>query len=240
MYHSNTLIQISDCHINTTSCLGVDTVAMMQKMVSHIGKNHVDGLIATGDLVHTPSVDNYQILLDFFDNQLGKQIENIVVIPGNHDDKSALKHCLTHYHQPYFDLENWRIIFIDSVVENTIAGTITPEELKRLTKQLDQSSQSHIMLALHHPIVSMQSSWDDSLSLNNAKALFDVIAPYANIKAITWGHSHEYKVFNKNNIKLYSCPSAVKQFNQTTPYQGAYLSFKLFGDGRITHQLCCV
>ena len=78
----------------------------------------------------------------------------------------------------------------------------------------------------------MQSLWDDEMSLENPEDLFAVIDQFDNIKAIMWGHAHQCSEFNRNGVKLFSCPSTALQFDGQ-PGIG-YNHYTLHNDGEIS------
>lgn len=228
------MIQISDIHLDTEITMGVDSEHLLSILIKHINQHQsINTLIATGDLVHHASLENYQKLGQYL-AQL--TIENIILIAGNHDDKQQLSKTLPLYQHPSFYLDNWQIITLNSVVENQVYGHLSSQELNHLKTQLNNTKADHIFIMLHHPIVPMQSSWDDELSLKNPNDLFNVVKKYPIVKAISWGHAHQYKAFKQFGVKLYSCPSTIKQF-VPVDYQGAYLQFNLLKNGRINHKL---
>ncbi len=225
------LAQISDCHIDKTA--EVSNKNKLQKVIANINKINADLVIITGDLVSNANNENYKILLDLLKTIKAK---NISLIGGNHDDIKLITKHLSYYCNDYVSLGNWSIIFINSVVEGQVYGFITDLELKKIENLVLKSSKPNIILVIHHPILSMASSWDDRLSLTNSDSLFAIIKKYPRIKAVTWGHSHEYKFFARDNLALFSCPSSAKQFNKAQLSYG-YLQFKLPINGTIKHKV---
>lgn len=227
------LAQISDCHIDTKPIDNIDTQQQLTKIINDINTRGVNNIILSGDLVHNANNTNYKTLLNCL-KTLKKA--NIYAIYGNHDDEKLFYKHLSNYCHKFIELDKWRIIFINSVVKNKVYGYINAQQLTQLESNILTTNQNNIMLILHHPATSMQSSWDDKLSLTNPDDLFDIVKKYKKIKAISWGHSHEYKVFKKHNIKLYSCPSSVKQFTKEQKKSG-YLEFQLLDNGDIKHKV---
>ncbi len=227
-----TLVQISDCHIDKMA-LGVNTQNKLKKVITSVNKTNVDLVIITGDLVNNASDENYKICKSLLNTIRAKKIS---IIAGNHDNNELITKHLNNYCNDYISLGNWDIIFINSIVKNQVYGFITTLELKKLEKLVRTSQKTNIILAIHHPIVSMASDWNDKLSLTNSDDLFAIISKYPKIKSIAWGHSHEYKVFKKNNLALFSCPSSAKQFNKLQLKSG-YLQFKLLFNGTIIHKV---
>ena len=207
---TKSFIQISDSHIDDDKLvMGVDSQANLGAIVSMISQKNYDALLISGDLTHNGTLESYQTLQKILD-----PIETeIYVLPGNHDDLSNLsqvfnKSCLCN-----FIIDCWEVITIDSVQAGKVSGRLSDEQLYSLSKQISSSSAKYIALCLHHPPVSMQSDWDDEMSLENPEDLFAVIDQYDNIKAVMWGHSHQCSEFNRNDVKLFSCPSTALQFN---------------------------
>lgn len=209
----NSLIQISDCHISQCKqAIGVNTHDNLQAIVKKITTIEVDALLISGDLSHNGSIAAYQILKKI----LAPVQTNIMMIAGNHDNKANLAAIFAPHLFEQLTLGLWEIISVDSVQVNKISGRINKQALARLDDLLKQSTAQYVIVVLHHPIISMNSTWDDSLSLENPKELFGVLGKYSKIQAVLFGHAHEAAEFNQHNLKIIACPSTAKQFNQET------------------------
>jgi len=207
---TKTFIQITDSHIDDDKLvMGVDSQANLGAIVSVISQKNYDALLISGDLAHNGTLESYQILQKILD-----PIETeIYVLPGNHDDLSNLSQVFNKSYLCNFTIDCWEIITIDSVQAGKVSGRISDKQLYSLSQEIRSSSAKYIVLCLHHPPVSMQSDWDDKMSLENPEDLFAVIDQYDNIKAVMWGHTHQSSEFNRNGVKLFSCPSTALQFN---------------------------
>ena len=233
--NTKTIIQISDIHIDKAKVGGIDTILAMKNVIKSVVKKNIDAIIITGDLVHKANDDNYKILQDIISEI---STDKVFIITGNHDDDKLVSKYFGKYQHKDIVLGSWHIIFVNTVVSGATYGIVSKDELASLAKLLSSSKAKYIMLAMHHPAVSMQSVWDDKLSLNNASDLFNEILSYKKVKAITWGHTHEYKKFDKNGLSFYSCPSVAKQFSE--PYlDSAYMIFNLLENGNIKHKVIC-
>jgi len=206
----NSLIQISDCHIDDDpESMGVDTHANLKKIIKVIATKHFDTLLISGDLTHNGTQNSYRLL-----QQILSPIQsNLVVISGNHDNVENLNKTFAQNLIHKFSLGDWEIITTDSTQESKTSGYLSKQELTKLDQALQESTSKYNIVVLHHPIVSMKSSWDDALSLENSDELFNVINKYPKIKAILWGHAHQASEFNNNNVALISCPSTALQFD---------------------------
>ncbi len=207
---TNSFIQISDSHIDDDKLvMGVDSQANLRAIVNVISDQNYDVLLISGDLAHNGTLESYQKL-----QKILNPIETkIYVLPGNHDDFSNLSQIFDQSSLCNFIIGSWEVITIDSVQLGKVSGRLSEEKLQDLSQQISSSSAKYIALCLHHPPVSMLSDWDDGMSLENPDDLFALIDQFDNIKAVMWGHSHQCSEFNRNGVKLFSCPSTALQFN---------------------------
>ena len=203
---ANSFIQISDSHIDDDKLvMGVDTQANLSAIVNNISNHYYDALLISGDLSQNGTLESYQKL-----QKILKPIEKkIYVLPGNHDDLSNLSQIFNESYMRNFIIDCWEIITIDSVQAGKESGRLNDGQLYFLSQQISSSSAKYIILCLHHPPVSMQSDWDDEMSLENPDDFFSVIDKFDNIKAVMWGHSHQCSEFNRKDMKLFSCPSTL-------------------------------
>lgn len=207
------LIQISDCHIDDDPItMGVNSRQNLQKVIHTISQKNFDTLLISGDLSHNGTLNSYKILKKI----LTKITCNLVIIPGNHDHLGNLAKVFADNLIDKFSLGNWEIINLNSVQVSKTSGALERAELEKLAHLLQQSSAEYNIIVLHHPIVPMESNWDDSLSLENPQALFKVIDKHPKIKAVLWGHAHQASTFHRQQIALISCPSTALQFDQQT------------------------
>jgi len=225
---TKSFIQISDSHIDDDKLvMGVDSQANLVAIVSTISKLYYDALLISGDLAHNGTLESYQKL-----RKILNPIETkIYVLPGNHDDLSNLSQIFNQSSLCNFIIGCWEVITIDSVQDGKVSGRLNQEQLNYLSQQICSSRAKYIALCLHHPPVSMQSDWDDEMSLENPDDLFAVIDQFDNIKAVMWGHAHQCSEFNRNGVKLFSCPSTALQFNGQSGI--AYNHYTLNEDGEI-------
>ena len=232
---TKTFIQITDSHIDDNKLvMGVDSQANLGAIVSMISQKNYEALLISGDLTHNGTLESYQTLQKILD-----PIETeIYVLPGNHDNLSNLSQVFNKSYLCNFTIDCWEVITIDSVQVGKVSGRLIDEKLNSLSQEISSSSAKYIVLCLHHPPVSMQSDWDDEMSLENPEDLFAVIDQYDNIKAVIWGHTHQSSEFNRNGVKLFSCPSTALQFHGSSSI--GYNHYTLNDNGQIyckTHWL---
>ncbi len=221
-------IQISDSHIDDEKfVMGVDSQANLACIVEHISKQSYDALVFSGDLSHNGTINSYIRI-----NEILKPLDNKpYILPGNHDNKSNLAKKFGNSLLCNFKLNDWEIITIDSVQNEKVSGHLSDQKLQVLTDEIKLSKAKYIVLCLHHPVVPMQSSWNDDLSLENSEEFFRVISQFPRVKAIIWGHAHQSSEFKFGNIKLFSCPSTAVQF--CGPLSIGYNHYTLYANGEI-------
>ena len=230
MNQAYNLIQISDCHIDDqVESMGVDTHANLASVVKAVTKHNCDTLLITGDLAHNGTLNSYQVL----QRMLMPIKSRIVVLSGNHDQIENLNQVFSEQLISKFSLGNWEIITIDSTQTLDNSGYVNKKALDQLAQDLQNSVAKYNIVALHHPIVSMQSDWDDSLSLENADELFNVMNKYPKIKAVLWGHAHQASEFDNNDVALISCPSTALQYDNETRI--GFNHYRLHDDGKLEY-----
>ena len=230
MNQAYNLIQISDCHIDDqVESMGVDTHANLASVVKAVTKHNCDTLLITGDLAHNGTLNSYQVL----QRMLMPIKSRIVVLSGNHDQIENLNQVFSEQLISKFSLGNWEIITIDSTQTLDNSGYVNKKALDQLAQYLQNSVAKYNIVALHHPIVSMQSDWDDSLSLENADELFNVMNKYPKIKAVLWGHAHQASEFDNNDVALISCPSTALQYDNETRI--GFNHYRLHDDGKLEY-----
>jgi Icc protein len=224
----NHFVQISDCHIDDAQALGVNTDVNLAKIIDKITMIKSEMLIISGDLTHNGTKKSYQKL-----QKILSPIEtDIFVIAGNHDN-------LDNFSPEFKMLEKctlgtWDILSINSVQTGKTSGLATTETLSKLDAQLSQSKANHIIIILHHPIVPMNSTWDDALSLENPQDLLTLLSKHPKVRAVLFGHAHEAAEFSKNGLKIIACPSTAVQF--TNEKRIGFNYYTLFNNGRLDYE----
>lgn len=224
---SHSLIQISDCHIDAVpKTIGVDTQANLKKIIQTALKKPFDKLLITGDLTQNGTQYAYELLQKILSPI---PMQKLVLMAGNHDNADNLQKTFENNLKDKFSLGDWEVFTLDSTQDSKTSGYLSQTTLKTLAKNLQKTTAKYNIIALHHPIVSMQSSWDDSLSLENSEQLFKIMDKYPKIKAVLWGHAHQADEFNRNKVRLISCPSSAEQFNGESRI--GFNRYKLYENG---------
>ena len=223
-------VQLSDCHIDDQPIsMGVDTWHHLDQVLDKVKQQEFEQIFISGDLSHQGSEKSYSVLRE---KLKVLEIEPVVIV-GNHDDKHNLSQAFQYTHTNT-QLGPWEIIITDSAQMGKTPGRLLAQALTQLQKDLQNSKAEYIIVMLHHPIVSMQSAWDDALSLENPEDLFAILKQHDKVKAVLFGHAHEAKDFEVDGIKIISCPSTALAFN---PEQGlGFNHYQLHDNGLVSHK----
>ncbi len=207
------LLLFSDPHLFASPqgrLRGVQTLPSLERVLDHATAHaNVDALICCGDIVNDEpeGYAHFVRLLERF----GKPV---YCVPGNHDDPAQLRAALS---QPPFqvgghvDVSNWRIVLLDSCVPGEARGAVSTGELQALERALGGTDR-YALICVHHQPVSMSSRWLDAIGIANADELLGVIDAHPNVRALAWGHVHQYYDGQRGSVRLLATPSTGAQF----------------------------
>lgn len=207
------VVQISDPHLFAQpdgKLLGLVTQASFDATLAHLLANiaKIDYLFLTGDIVQDGQPGGYLRLIE--------KLEALGIItyclPGNHDEaKWMAQHFNTAHVKfvPHMVLGNWQFFMLDTNIPNSASGRFKPAEIIQMTKRLD--APLHTAICMHHHPLKVGSEWLDTMVIDNANSLFDVIDG-KQVKLMICGHVHQATRLEHNGIPLYTAPSTCIQF----------------------------
>lgn len=211
------VLQLTDCHLLERpgqTLMGVDTELSLRKTLEHL-RGHRDWppdlILLTGDLVQDPLVFSYQRLL-----ALLEPLEvPWVCLAGNHDDPAMMKdvlcaegpHCVRR-----ILTTQWQILCLNSHRPHSHQGHLADPELAFLQDALSSDRERHALIALHHPPLSIGSTWMDTMQVDNGKEFLEIVSGFQQVAGIVFGHIHQVFSSRHGSIKLWSTPSTCFQF----------------------------
>jgi len=237
------VIQISDTHLFASAdgeFDGVNTLASLRATLAKI-KTSSDGhdfVVVSGDLVHEETDASYELLRSVLYSIDG----TVCCIPGNHDDPALMQKHLRdrNLYLPRLLLRAaWQFVFINTHVDGTHGGHVPTEELQFLEQRLADAPGRFTGVFLHHPPVSIDSPWMDTMGLDNGEDLLVLADRYAALRCIAWGHIHQEFVAQRAQAQLLGAPSTCVQFKpRSDGYQKDSLGagfrwFEFQGDGSV-------
>jgi 3',5'-cyclic AMP phosphodiesterase CpdA len=210
------LVQISDPHIGGEWGLG-DPVALLSEAVAAIGSLDVSiaGVLVSGDLTEHGHDAEYALVREL----LAPLDAATFVLPGNHDDRSALRR---HFPVPGSDGEpvqyavevgGMRLVVVDSTRPGEDPGELDAARLAWLDETLAAAPGLPTIVALHHtPVVTGVPVVDEAgLPAEHRDALGEVVRRHPHVERIAGGHVHLTMVASLGGRPVIAAPSTYVQ-----------------------------
>ena len=215
------IAQISDLHIKAGGRLSyrrVDTLVALQRTIDRLNRlqPRPDVVVITGDLVDFGRADEYVTLRA----ALAALDMPYYLIPGNHDDRQALRQAfpeLTHLHgHPEFVqwcIEDYpvRLIGLDSTVPGQSHGELCHHRLSWLDERLAEQPDKPTLVMLHHPPFVSGIGHMDVQRLLNSDELAAVIRKHTQVERVLCGHLHRSIQQRFGGSIVCCCPGTAHQ-----------------------------
>lgn len=215
---------LSDAHIAAdpgNNYRGFYPYRNFQKVIDWIKSEQPEGLVITGDLARlTGQPGDYEN----FKKLVAPVVESrpVCLALGNHDDRDNFlrafansageqqpvkgKHIVTVNAGPV------RFILLDSLLHvDKAPGLLGKAQRTWLEGFLRACDDRPTLLFFHHTL------GDGDGDLLDVPRLFDLIKPIAKVKAIVYGHSHEYSYSELDGIHLINLPATSYNFGNAEP-----------------------
>jgi 3',5'-cyclic-AMP phosphodiesterase len=151
-------------------------------------------VLVTGDLAENAADAEYEHVLEL----LAPLQAPIFVLPGNHDDRAALRR---HFavpgaeHEPVqytAELGPLRLVVLDTTRPGENPGALDEERLEWLDEELAAAPDMPTMLAMHHPplVTGIPPLDDIGLPADDRRALGAVVERHPQVLRIVAGHMH--------------------------------------------------
>ena len=173
-----------------------------------------DAVLVSGDLTNAADAASYARAHELLEG-LPMAVH---VLPGNHDDRAALRACFGPGTgaDPY----RWavacgglRLIGCDSTVPGAPDGAFDAEACAWLEETLAADPTTPTIVALHHPPVRIGIAELDDIRLPpaDAAALGVVLARFPQVRRVVCGHVHRGVVGALGGLPVFTCPSVYLQ-----------------------------
>ncbi len=206
------ILQVTDPHLGVNDqyrLAGVDTLRTFKTVLDEVKKEDYDMVLATGDIASEASTRAYASFFDL----VADMGAPVYWLPGNHDLLGSIAKVqnATEFVRT-IDIENWRILMLDSVIEHNPNGRLGPEELDILRKLLAENTQEHVLVCLHHQPVDVGSAWLDNQKIDDAQEFLGIVENDPNVRGVLWGHVHQEFSAMRDGRLFFSTPSTCIQF----------------------------
>ncbi len=193
----------------------------LQKAIPDIISASPDGVVIAGDLARlTGQLGDYANLKKLLNPIAEKR--PVFMALGNHDNRDNFvkvfdeipgdKQPVKGKHIVVVNKLPARLIILDSLFYvNKVPGLLGKAQRQWLENYLKECDDTPTILCFHH---SLEDGDGDLLDLPR---LFTTIKPIRKVKAIVYGHSHEYKFSQFEGIHLINLPAVGYNFSDAEP-----------------------
>ena len=218
------IAQISDLHVGRPGELAYgrfDTAQRLARCVRHVLERRPapDVVLATGDLVDAGSDEEYRRLRDLL-APLGTPL---YLIPGNHDDRDAMRRVFSDhaYLGPIGEPVRYcvaghpvRLLALDTTVAGETGGALDTRQIAWLDEQLSDAPREPTLVFMHHPPFRTGIARMDAIGLEatGAAQLGAVFSRHSQVELVTCGHVHRGIQVRWHGRLLSVCPSAAFQY----------------------------
>jgi len=216
------LVQLSDPHLGSRLARdGVTAEDALARAVAAVNGLDigVDLVVVTGDLTDHGHPAEYGALVAGLD---GLQAP-YVLLPGNHDDRAALRAVLpaTQSCDPgpgaiagVATAGALRLVLLDSLVPGADRGHLGAGQLAWLDTQL-AGDRRPTVVAVHHPPLRIGHTGLDTMYLDDADAFGAVIERHGHVERVICGHGHRSIAARWRGTTVTMAPSSIRQFAPT-------------------------
>jgi 3',5'-cyclic AMP phosphodiesterase CpdA len=215
------ICQLSDLHVCAPGVLAygrVDTAAHLRRCVAHVAQldPRPDAIVITGDIADRGAASEYEHAQALLAPLPGP----VHVIPGNHDDRDALRRAfpsvdyaggMADFLQYTTEIGPIRVIALDTVVPREGGGMLCERRLDWLKQQLDRVRDSPVVILMHHPPFETGIAYMDAVGLETAYPLEPIVSRHPNVERIMCGHLHRTIVRRFGGTIATTSPSPAHQ-----------------------------
>ena len=194
------IAQVTDTHIKAAGRLAyrqVDSAERLRNCVAHLNAldPRPDIVLLTGDLVDLGRPEEYALLREI----LAPLRMPLYAIPGNHDERGALRAAFADQHYlrqeaefVQYVVEDYplRLIGLDTVIPGEQGGELCAKRLAWLDEQLARAPGRPTALFMHHPPFVTGLANMDWQNCRNGDALGALVERHRQVVRILCGHVH--------------------------------------------------
>ncbi len=236
---------LSDTHIAADPAdtyRGFQPSANLTKVVAQVTAKPFDAIIVNGDLARLEGKPADYDRFATYATQLAGHAPLIVTL-GNHDTRATAQQSLTKLAgTPEPITAKWvtthasgplQFIFLDSLLATNIApGQVGKAQTDWLTNHLAHNQTKPAIVFVHH-----NPDPDSDNALVDAARLLAVLKPARHVKALIFGHTHEYKYAQTEGLHLINLPAVGYNFTDGQPVGWVEATFRPTGGSLTLHAL---
>ncbi|HVB67943.1 MAG TPA: phosphodiesterase [Acetobacteraceae bacterium] len=151
-----------------------------------------DAILLTGDLADRGEPEAYALLARLLERA---GVGPVFAIPGNHDDRAALRAALGTPQAGGFlqyTVEDFpvRLVLLDTLVPGASHGALCAERLGWLEATLAAAPDRPTLIAMHHPPFATGIGHMDRIALAAPEDFAAVLAHHPQVRLVVCGHVH--------------------------------------------------
>lgn len=215
---------LSDTHIPADASeayRGFRPVDNLRTVAAQVAAADVEAAFIGGDLarlVGTPA--DYAALRSLLQPVSDRMPVGLVL--GNHDDRGHFRtafpspageaQAVPNKHVLVVERAGLRFILLDSLLApNVTPGQLGTAQRTWLRGYLTSAAPLPTTVIVHHTLDGQDGALVDS------ERLFEVLRPFAQVKAILYGHSHRYHVEARDGLQMVNLPAVGYNFADSEP-----------------------
>lgn len=212
------LAQLSDPHVEVGpgDAASAEALAAAVRAVRRL-EPAPDAVLVSGDIVNDGDAPSYARAAEL----LAELELPVHVLPGNHDDRAALRAAFpsTAVHGADDAPYRWavrcaglRLVGCDTTVPGSDAGHLDTDTLSWLVRTLE-GDPTPTILAMHHPPIEIGIAALDAIALpdDDRSALGGILETAPQIRRVVCGHVHRAAAGELGGVGVFTCPSVYLQ-----------------------------
>jgi 3',5'-cyclic-AMP phosphodiesterase len=173
-----------------------------------------DVVLLTGDLTDRGEPGAYDLLARLL---AGAGLPPVFAIPGNHDDRAALRAALPwvpetggflHHAIDSFPV---RLVLLDTLVPGASHGELCAARLDWLESTLAAAPDRPTLIAMHHPPFATGIGHMDRIALRAPEAFAAMLARHKQVELVVCGHVHRAIMSRVGATPVCIAPSVAHQ-----------------------------
>lgn len=204
------IVQITDSHILEPGLLWkgrVDTAAALRAAVARVNAHAPDLVVHTGDVTEDGTPAQCALAAEI----LGGLRAPLRVLPGNHDDRDALRAAFPG--QPWegpglnfvIEVEGLRVLGLDTLDPGQTSGRLDAARLGWLAEAL--AGERPTLLFAHHPPCALGLPMMDAWPFEGGDALAALLEGRRDVLRIACGHVHAQVDAHFAGTLVSACPA---------------------------------
>jgi Icc protein len=208
-----TLVQVTDTHLTGDSdgtLLGMNTERSARQVIeAALASQQPDCVLVTGDIAADGQAAAYEQLNGFFNHRVPT-----LWLPGNHDDVRAQKGAYRDHLKRRVVGRHWDVLMLETQVAGKVGGYFSSAELEALQRAVADAAagDKSLLIATHHPLRALQSTWLDEQAVSNASAALTIMQALSDRVVVVSGHVHQESDAVVQGVRMLTTPSTCIQF----------------------------